>query len=216
MHTRLILLSLVFMLILLFPGEAVSNTTDSFTITGADAVAYVDTSGSSELNSHFGTVLPRFVVQAANSLGYFSLTPAPAGLSSLLTQVMDRFVIQAANANSYYPFVYPMDIIGDASPPRISGLTAASHGLISWETDEYTISQLLYGTQSGNYPNELTNPLYYRNHQFQLSGLTAGETYYFRVRCTDRSGNMTTSGERSFTYQTVKKLYLPMTVKINP
>jgi hypothetical protein len=213
MYTRLFLLSLVFMLILLFPGEATSSPTDSFTISGADAVVYVDTLGSSTLTGLIANVVDRFVVQFANEVKYVSMSPAPGNFLTLLGQVQDRVVIQFANANSYYPFLYPAAMIADTSPPQISRLSASSNGSISWETDEYTTSELHYGTQPGNYPHTQTSPLYDRVHQFQLAGLIVGQTYYYKVICTDRSGNSTTSSEMSFTLQPVLHLYLPISVK---
>jgi hypothetical protein len=213
MNTRLFLLAPLLLLILLFTGEAISSPTDSFTISSADAVVYLDTGGEPTLKDLIANVVDRFVVQFASELKYVTMVPAPGGLLTLLEKVQDRVVIQFANENRYYPFLYPSAIIADTSPPQISRLSTSSSGSISWATDEYTTSELHYGTQQGNYTHTLISPLYDLIHQFQLPGLVVGHTYYYIVICTDRSGNSTTSSEMSFTLQQVLNLYLPISVK---
>jgi hypothetical protein len=219
MNTRIYrLLPLVF-IILLFPGEAdlnASNASTGFIISGADAVQFVDTAGSPELEDLIQQVAVRFVVQFANQLKFYDVSPAPGELLDLIAQVKPRFVIQFANASQFYSFAFPVDIIGDTYPPIISNLTASNSGSVGWQTDEYAIGEVHYGLQSGNYTEVLSNGLYQLNHNYQLTNLIGDQTYYLKAKSTDRSGNVTWSSERSFTYQTPKNLYLPVVLNNSP
>lgn len=213
MNARLLLLLPLFLVLLLLPGKAVTGTPDSFIITGADAVEYLDTLGSTDLNNMISTVAARIVVQAANQLRYFNMVSAPGELLAFLADVEDRIIIQAANANRYYPFVYPIGLIGDPFPPLISNLVPGSNGLIRWNTDEYCLGEVVYGTQSGSYPYSVSSPLYAKQHQLLLPDLVEGTTYYFKVRSTDRSGNFSWSAEGSFVFappSSAQGIYLPL------
>jgi hypothetical protein len=216
MNTRVYRLLPLLFIILLFPGEADLNASISstgFVISGADAVQFVDTTGSPDLEDLIQQVAVRFVVQFANQLKFYDVSPAPGELLDLIAQVKPRFVIQFANANRFYSFAFPVDIIGDTSPPVISNLTASNTGMVGWQTDEYAIGEVHYGLQSGNYTEVISNGLYQLNHNYQLTNLIGGQTYYLRVRSTDRSLNVSWSDERSFTYDTPKYVYLPMILR---
>ena len=78
------------------------------------------------------------------------------------------------------------------------GETSAS---ITWRTDEASDSVVQYGVTStswGNYGNTKTSASLVTSHSIALSGLSAGTTYYYRVRSSDAAGNAVTSGEFSF------------------
>jgi hypothetical protein len=213
MNARLLLLIPLFLALLLLPGRAVTGSPDSFIITGADAVEYLDTVGSSDLNNMISAVATRIVVQAANQLRYLNMVPAPAELLAFLADVDDRMIIQAANANRYFSFAYPTGLIGDPFPPLISNLVPGSNGLIRWNTDEYCLGEVVYGTQSGSYPYNASSPLYTKQHQLLLPDLVDGTTYYFKVKSTDRSGNFTWSAEGSFVFappSSAQGIYLPL------
>jgi hypothetical protein len=213
---RIIILLLLIFAFVLYPGETAVNASTGFIISGADAVEFVDTSPSPELEDLIKEVAYRFVVQAANELRFYDISPAPTELLDLIAQVKHRFVIQAANANQFYSFAFPIDIIGDTYPPVISNLTVMRTGSISWVTDEYAFGELHYGTQSGNYTQVISDGFYRLNHSYTLGGLIEGETYYLKVKAVDRSENVAWSSERSFTYQPLRNIYMPLLLNRSP
>lgn len=178
-----------------------------------DNKAY-DLVSSSTLNGFIATVSSRIVVEYANANQLHDLVAAPAALQSLLGQVQPRFVIEYANANRDITLAHPTALINDNTAPQNSGIGADSVGedrvYITWTTDEVADSTVQYGTQSGNYPETVTDSLYVTNHQLVLNGLVPGVTYFYKISSTDPSGNTTTSIEYSFEMQEEKLIYLPM------
>ena len=209
---KLLMLAITLAIILVAPVLTLANPASceigGFIINNADAVECVSTTPSSELNLLIARVGPRFVIEYANGIKYYSLTPISKELQDLLSQVADRFVIQYANANRFYSLSYPVELIGDNTPPQISNLSANSVGLVQWNTDEYATGEVRYGTQPGTYPYIISDPLFYKLHRITLINLTPGTTYYYIVSCTDRSGNIDESMEQSFIAS--QPIYLPL------
>jgi hypothetical protein len=201
--------------VFLLPATVRGQPTD-FIISNADAVSYMTTTVSSQLNGLIANVAPRFVVQYANGLRYYSIPPISSTLTSLMAQVADRFVIQYANANRFYGFTYPLQMIGDTTPPQISTspvLIAFGNGSVTlqWITNEFATTVLKYGVQLGNYTDTLTDTLYFKLHEFTLTGLTPGARYYYQIAHTDRSGNVFQSVEYNFVAKFL--VYLPLVRK---
>ena len=140
------------------------------------------------------------------------MTPISSDLQGLLAQAGDRIAFQYANANRLYGFTYPLGLVGDTTPPLISGLAVNSIGtgvvMISWTTNEFAATTLRYGVQPGIYTQTITDTLYYKLHEFTVSGLTIGARYYYRIVNTDRSGNGFQSQEYNFTVPSF--VYLPL------
>jgi len=157
----------------------------------------------------------RVVVEYANAIYRKDLPALPGEFQTLLGQVSERVVFQYANANRQESLVYPQALFNDTTPPQISDVSASlistDSAVITWTTDEFATSTVLYGTQSGNYTWTVSDPLYAKQHEVVLSGITPGATYYYKVRSTDRSGNTATSSEYSFTAKLY--VYLPLIVK---
>lgn len=213
--TLVVAILLLLGVVLLVPTTAQGQTT-GFIISNADAVAYVSTTVSSQLITLIGNVPPRFVVQHANGIRYYSIPPISSTLTSLMAQVGDRFVMQYANANRDYSFAYPLAMIGDTVPPFIvtpppSVSSSGSNATITWFTNEFATTIFSYGIQPGVYAQTITDTLYYRLHEFTLTGLTPGTRYYYRATHTDRSGNIFQSVEYSFVAKI--SVYLPLIKK---
>ena len=86
--------------------------------------------------------------------------------------------------------------------------------IITWATDEFATSTVLYGTQPGVYSQTVSDPLYTEQHKITLTGLPPGTIpYYYVVRSTDRSGNTATSSE--YTFNTQPFVYLPLIMRNN-
>lgn len=96
--------------------------------------------------------------------------------------------------------------VADTTDPVISNLVSSeitsTGAKITWTTDEGTKDKIWYSTSAGvdtsGSANMEDNTLD-TAHTFNLTGLTASTTYYFRVSSTDASGNDVMSGEMSFT-----------------
>ena len=171
---------------------------------------------SSTLTSLMAQVGVRFVVEHANDLHYYSLPPISSTLTALLAQVGARFVLDHANANRYYTLTYPTAMIGDATPPQISTPPAPiaygpGSATIQWITNEFATTVLKYGDQPGVYSHTVTDTLYFKLHEFTLTGLTPGQRYYYRATHTDRSGNVFQSVEYFVDAKT--SVYLPLVRK---
>ena len=158
-----------------------------------------------------GRVGQRIVLQYANTMRQERIVTPPAGLQTLFGQVAPRIILQYANTSRQVTLAYPVALIGDTVPPRISNVQAQSVGggvKVTWTTDEFATSEVRYGTAPGAYTHTASDPLFEKNHSLTLTGLTAGRTYYFVVRGADRSGNQAQSGEHQFRVQV--KTYLPL------
>jgi hypothetical protein len=94
--------------------------------------------------------------------------------------------------------------------PSVPIVTVAGPGkmAISWHTPEAATGLIEYGTTSDNYAQTLSNSAFTTHHYFVLSGLTLGETYYFRVNNTFQSSDPYQSDEYTFVAQTA--FYLPL------
>lgn len=161
-------------------------------------------------------VRSRVTFQFANSNRHAVLTSPPGALQTLFGAVQSRVVFEAANSSRSATFSYPVELIGDSAPPQISAIVGVRQGsmaTISWSTNEFATSTVLYGTQSGNLTQNVSDPLYSKQHQMALTGLTSGATYYYRVRSVDLSGNVAQSQERVLTAQAF--LFMPLIRRSN-
>ncbi|KKR88750.1 MAG: Fibronectin type III domain protein, partial [Candidatus Wolfebacteria bacterium GW2011_GWB1_41_12] len=89
-------------------------------------------------------------------------------------------------------------IISNASSTEVQSTWAK----ITWTTDEYSDSKVLYGTATGNYTASSSVDTLLASstpHAVYLTGLTPGATYYFMVRSKDIVNNSADSSEYSFT-----------------
>lgn len=151
------------------------------------------------LQSVFSQVQPRIIFLTANTNRHTGLSAPSSALQNLFNAVQPRVIIHAANVNRSSALGYPIALIGDSTPPQVSAIAASRQGstaTISWTTNEFANSAVLYGTQSGNLTQTVTDPLYVKQHELTLTGLTPGVVYYYRVRSVDLSGNPTLSQER--------------------
>ena len=90
---------------------------------------------------------------------------------------------------------------GDTIPPTISGIdaTASQNGaVITWTTDDASLSWIVYGT-STDYGSEEKTTTYASSHSVTLEGLSQGTTYYYQVKSQDTAGNVGTYTGKSFT-----------------
>jgi VCBS repeat-containing protein len=135
-------------------------------------------------------------------------SPIPDGTWSALTSIVNGGAVGASSRYLQYeaqlsttnvnvtPVLQRVEIGAastDTTAPLISQLngtaTGATTATISWNTDEPATTRVLYGTDPNNLSNELISSALTTTHSQQLTGLTAGQTYYFRVFSADGTGN---------------------------
>ena len=102
----------------------------------------------------------------------------------------------------------------DKTPPRISSVAVSSitgrQATISWTTNEASNSQVKYGLTSAYGNNSNLNAGLMLKHSQVLHGLSAGNTYHYRVKSRDASGNLATSAD--FTFRTASSGIRPPTI----
>ncbi|MFZ1629755.1 MAG: fibronectin type III domain-containing protein [Anaerolineae bacterium] len=195
MNARYLIL-LILLGLLALPFALPVRSQSGIIVNNADAVR--DTGATPYPNPI--TLSPRIVLQAANALRQASLAAPDGSLQALFVQVADRIILQSANAGRREILIFPREIIGDTALPQISNVVVTRVGTsvrVTWTTNEFANSTVLYGTQTGSYPQSATNPLFERQHEINLTGLRGGTTYFLRVRSADLSGNTATGAERS-------------------
>ncbi|MGH2944313.1 MAG: fibronectin type III domain-containing protein, partial [Solirubrobacteraceae bacterium] len=86
---------------------------------------------------------------------------------------------------------------GDTTAPVISSVaataTAAGVATVTWSTNEAASSRVDYGTAPATLSQNVTDATRVTAHSMQVTGLTPGTTYHFRVSSADAAGNSTTS-----------------------
>ena len=91
-------------------------------------------------------------------------------------------------------FTSPAEIVTN---PTVSVSTRTAK--IRWATDRTSDSRIQIGTTSGTYQGtEASVSDQVKNHEVDLTNLTAGTTYYYKARWTDEDGNTGTTSELVF------------------
>jgi hypothetical protein len=122
-----------------------------------------------------------------------TLTRQGSPLSFTTTVVKGvEYALFAASAGAYSAVYAP-----DTTAPVTSAVAATANvngtATVTWTTNESSDSRVDYGTDPANLTPSATNPALVTSHSVQLTGLTPGATYHYRVRSSDESGNAATS-----------------------
>ena len=157
--------------------------------------------------------VPQRVVAAyANEILRAALAPA-----DFEWPVPERIVFAYANANLHPELVYPCELMCDTTPPAISDvaveISSSSAVTITWTTDEFADSEVLYGEETGQHTGTVSDDTLVKEHEIGLIGLSSETTYYYRVCSTDRCDNGACSPEYSFE---VSYIYLPLVLRDSP
>jgi hypothetical protein len=92
---------------------------------------------------------------------------------------------------------------GDTTAPTISAVavpvTTASGATITWTTNEASDTQVQYGLTASYGTSTTINASLVTAHSVNLTGLTDGTLYHFRVRSRDAAGNLANSADGTFT-----------------
>lgn len=95
----------------------------------------------------------------------------------------------------------------DTTVPVISNVNVASitqtGASITWTTNEPTRSKIAYGTSTAYAIETGLSSSFASSFTQSLTGLTASTTYHFRITAKDPAGNMTSTGDMTFTTASV-------------
>ena len=108
----------------------------------------------------------------------------------------------------------PITSAGDTTPPVISNITAtnvtSTGTTINWNLNEPASGQVEYGTTTSyGQTSTFQTCCQYSYHIQNLSGLSPGTTYHYRVKSTDQAGNQSVSGDFTFTTSSVSSTPTP-------
>ena len=151
--------------------------------------------GTDQTYGHSTALDPALVT--AHSQGLSGLTPG--------TQYHYRVKSRDATGNLTFSvdFTFTTSTL-DTTAPVISNVTAggvtATTATITWNTDENSDSQVVYGTTTDYGQSTTLNSTLVTAHSQGLSGLTSDTLYHYRVKSKDAAGNLAVSGD--FTFKT--------------
>jgi hypothetical protein len=93
----------------------------------------------------------------------------------------------------------------DTTPPEISAISAddvsTSSATITWTTNEPADSEVEYGLNT-SYGQSASSSSLVTSHSIGLLGLSADTEHHFRVKSKDEAGNLSISGDNTFTTAT--------------
>lgn len=92
-----------------------------------------------------------------------------------------------------------IDTVGPVISAINSSISFPPGANISWTTDEVSTTYVEYGTTPGYGSSTTLNPTLTTSHTASISGLAQVTQYHFRVVSVDAIGNITTSGDSTFT-----------------
>ncbi len=121
-----------------------------------------------------------------------------------LTNGSHTFQVQATdNAGNTDPtpasYTWTVDTVAPVvSNVAVSSITIST-AVITWTTDEPSNSQVQYGTTTAYGSTTPLDSTLAASHVVNLSGLTRGTLYHFRVKSSDAAGNLTNSADFTFT-----------------
>ena len=186
-------------------GKSVS--TPSVTTTAANATLVASYFGYMSKSTRTTWSAPAGMTEigdAANSSGSRSssldyaaqATPGASGAKTANASVPQDDAVAVLTA------LRPADVTSGSPPvisPPAAGSITTSGATISWTTDQPSDSQVEYGTTQlyGSSTNLDTSLV--TSHSQALTGLTAGTTYHYRVKSRNAAGQLSTSGDFTFT-----------------
>lgn len=134
--------------------------------------------------------------------------------------IVERDSSQAeARATVTVTSTQPLPPQNDTTPPVItsisSSLITSNSATISWTTNEAANSQVEFGP-TANYGNlSGLNTSLATSHSVLLSNLSPSTAYHYRVKSSDATGNLATSGDYTFT-TTAVSLTLSVSLSVSP
>ncbi len=116
MRYRIVLLLGILLLLLVVATPVLSQQQNGIEITGAAARFDTPATRSTELDTTFGSVRDRIIVQAAAALQRTVVQPLPADLRTVLERVAPRIIVQSAQASTSYELREPGPPVDPPTP----------------------------------------------------------------------------------------------------
>jgi type VI protein secretion system component Hcp len=190
-------------------------------ITSGGATIVWATNEAADSQVEYGNTTGYGSATALNAQGVTSHSQALTGLSGETVyhyRVKSRDAAGNLTVSDDYTFTTLAD--SDGTPPVITGVTAGSittsSAVIRWTTNKAATSQVEYGTAT-SYGNSTTLDLIQLTiHSQTLTGLQAKTLYHFRVKSRDNAGNLTVSGDYTFTTAETPRNLTPLATMYYP
>jgi phosphodiesterase/alkaline phosphatase D-like protein len=161
-----------------------TNVAYLITGTAADTGGVV---GGVEVSVDGGTTWRR--AEGRASWSYAWTTPATAGTVNILSRGTD-------DSGNIQTVPTSRSVTIGSSGPVITNVVATPTGnsaTVTWTTNVAANSQVAYGTSADNLNQTASNAAFVTSHSLNLTGLSPGTTYFYRVSSTTSAGGSTTS-----------------------
>ncbi len=136
------------------------------------------------------------VTQQGSGLATFSLTPQ-------ILPATETYTIQVDPLNAVTGTLTLLITSPDTTPPVVSVISSTrvtgTEATMTWTTDEAADSQVEYGKTTAYGSMSLPAPALVTSHSVMLTGLSEYTVYHYLVKSRDAAGNLSTSGDRTFT-----------------
>ena len=118
----------------------------------------------------------------------------PSALASSLSSAQNRIWFRYADAAaSSLELKFPLTIIDDTTPPNVQLSTLSTRDTIVWTTNEFAACDFEYGLSRNNLNQRIDNDRFRESHSADITGISPGQVFYYRISCTDLSNNSSTS-----------------------
>jgi hypothetical protein len=125
---------------------------------------------SEALTTAAGKVARRFILNYVDSWQIIAVEPAPAALTTAIGAVDERVLLNYADSKNIILVSYPAQLLNDTTEPSlvgspVVGTVTTTSAEITWITDEFATSSVVYGTTAGNYTESQGDGLYVTDHR---------------------------------------------------
>jgi len=183
-------------------GVASSN------LSASGALVAWNTNEASDTQVEYGTSTS---YGSSTTLNATDVTSHSATLSGLASSTLYHYRVKsrdaAGNLATSSDFTFTTSAPADTTAPVISNVATSnmtsSGASVAWNTNEASDTQVEYGTSSSYGAMTSLNGSMLTSHGVSLSALTAGTLYHYRVRSRDAAGNLSVSGDLTFTTTTI-------------
>jgi len=106
--------------------------------------------------------------------------------------------------------------IFDTTPPVIFNLFISEITLnsiiINWDTNEQAICQLFLGRTQEYEKETIAETVFFREHSTELTGLSPGTAYHFKIICKDTNRNESETSDQKFTTLSLPDITPPLNI----
>ncbi|MDD5687225.1 MAG: carbohydrate binding domain-containing protein [Elusimicrobia bacterium] len=188
--------------IVLNPNTRYRLTFKAYSNTGREMTLHVFKHGTPYTN--YG--LNNYLANLTTSWQTYSTEFVTTGFSSVVTdaRLMFWYAPYAVAGDVYYiDDVHLETVPPDTTPPIITSVASCditwNSAVVNWVTNEPSDSQAEYGLTTSYGNSTVLSTVKLTNHSVNITGLTPGTVYHYRVSSRDESGNLAISEDNTFT-----------------